>query len=94
MIPIPSNPHEQFQLNNNKVPIKPPTKLVRQMEANERKEKEEMRAIQEELREEEKARREIEQAQREAEKDEANYQRALEKAKKEIERIYLITLRL
>ncbi len=48
-------------------------------------EKEEMRAIQEELREEEKAKREFEQAQREAEKEEANYQKALDKARKEIE---------
>lgn len=49
------------------------------------KEKEEMRAIQEELREEEKAKREFEQAQREAEKEEATYQKALDKARKEIE---------
>lgn len=48
-------------------------------------EKEAMRAIQEELREEEKARREFEQAQREAEKEEAIYQKALDKARKEIE---------
>jgi hypothetical protein len=48
-------------------------------------EKEEMRAIQEELREEEKAKREFEQAQKEAEKEEANYQKALDKARKEIE---------
>ena len=48
------------------------------------KEKEELRAAQEELREEEKARREFEQAQKEAEKEEANYEKALEKARKEI----------
>ena len=59
--------------------------LEYEYQAKKQKEKEELRRIQEELREEEKARREIEQAQREAEKDEANYQRALEKAKKEIE---------
>lgn len=48
-------------------------------------EKEELRKIQEELREEEKVRREIEQAQKEAEKDETNYQKALDKARKEVE---------
>jgi hypothetical protein len=48
------------------------------------REKEELRAAQEELREEEKARREFEQAQKEAEKEEANYEKALEKARKEI----------
>lgn len=49
------------------------------------REKEELRAAQEELREEEKVRREFEQAQKEAEKEEINYQKALEKARKEIE---------
>ncbi len=48
-------------------------------------EKEKIRAIQEELREEEKAKREFEQAQREAEREEATYQKALDKARKEIE---------
>lgn len=48
------------------------------------KEKEELRAAQEALREEEKARREFEQAQKEAEKEEANYQKALDKARKEM----------
>jgi ABC-type uncharacterized transport system auxiliary subunit len=48
-------------------------------------EKEELRAAQEALREEEKARREFEQAQKDAEKDEANYQKALDKVRKEIE---------
>jgi hypothetical protein len=48
------------------------------------KEKEELRAAQEELREEEIARREFEQAQKEAEREEANYEKALEKARKEI----------
>ena len=48
------------------------------------KEKEELRAAQEELREEEKARREFEQAQKEAEKDEAIYEKALEKARNEL----------
>lgn len=51
------------------------------------KEKEELRAAQEVLREEEKARREFEQAQREAEKEEVNYQKALDKARKEIEQV-------
>jgi multidrug efflux pump subunit AcrA (membrane-fusion protein) len=37
------------------------------------------------LREEEKAKREFEQAQKEAEKEEANYQKALDKARKEME---------
>jgi hypothetical protein len=49
------------------------------------REKEELRAAQEELREEEKARREFEQAQKEAEKEETNYQKALEKARREIQ---------
>jgi len=48
------------------------------------KEKEELRAAREELREEEKARREFEQAQKEAEKEEVNFEKALEKARKEI----------
>lgn len=48
-------------------------------------EKEELRAVQEALREEEKARREFEQAQKEAEKEEMNYQKALDKARKEME---------
>jgi hypothetical protein len=48
------------------------------------KEKEELRLAQEEMREEEKARKEFEQAQKEAEKEEANYEKALEKARKEI----------
>jgi hypothetical protein len=47
-------------------------------------EREELRSAQEELREEEKARREIEQAQKQAEKDEANFEKALEKARKEV----------
>lgn len=51
------------------------------------KEKEELRIAQEELREEERARREYEQAQKQAEKDEANYQKALEKARKEVEEL-------
>ena len=59
--------------------------LEHEYQMKKQQEKEEMRAIQEELREEEKARREFEQAQREAEKEEANYQKALEKAKREIE---------
>ena len=59
--------------------------LEHEYQTKRQKEKEELRAIQEELREEEKAKREFEQAQREAEKEEANYQRALDKARKEIE---------
>ncbi len=47
-------------------------------------EKEELRAAQEELREEERARREYEQAQKDAEKEETNYQKALDKARKEV----------
>ncbi len=48
-------------------------------------EKEELRAMQEEIREEEKAKREFERAQREAEKEEAIYQKALEKIKLEFD---------
>jgi hypothetical protein len=59
--------------------------LEHEYQTKRQQEKEEMRAIQEELREEEKAKREFEQAQREAEKEEANYQKALDKARKEIE---------
>lgn len=59
--------------------------LEHEYQMKRQQEKEEMRAIQEELREEEKARREFEQAQKEAEKEEANYQKALEKARREIE---------
>jgi Domain of unknown function (DUF4041)/T5orf172 domain len=59
--------------------------LEYEYQSKRQKEKEELRAAQEELREEEKARREFEQAQKEAEKDETNYQKALEKARKEIE---------
>lgn len=46
-------------------------------------EKEKLKAIQDELREEEKARKEYEKAQKEAEKEEQNYQKLLERAKKE-----------
>ncbi len=59
--------------------------LEYEYQAKKQQEKEEMRAIQEELREEEKARREFEQAQKEAEKEESNYQKALDKARREIE---------
>jgi len=59
--------------------------LEHEYQTKRQQEKEEMRAIQEELREEEKAKREFEQVQREAEKEEANYQKALDKARKEIE---------
>ncbi|UOX34316.1 DUF4041 domain-containing protein [Flavobacterium sediminilitoris] len=58
--------------------------LEYEFQAKRQQEKEELRAIQEELREEEKARREFEQAQKEAEKDEINYKKALDKARKEI----------
>ena len=59
--------------------------LEHEYQTKRQQEKEEMRAIQDELREEEKAKREFEQAQREAEKEEANYQKALDKARKEFE---------
>ncbi|HMG88833.1 MAG TPA: DUF4041 domain-containing protein [Chryseolinea sp.] len=59
--------------------------LEHEYQTKRQQEKEEMRAIQEELREEEKARREFEQAQREAEKEETVYQKALERARKEME---------
>lgn len=59
--------------------------LEHEYQLKRQKEKDELRAAQEELREEERARREFEQAQKEAEKEEANYQKALDKARKEIE---------
>ncbi len=59
--------------------------LEHEYQTKRQQEKEELRAIQDELREEEKAKREFEQAQREAEKEEANYQKALDKARKEFE---------
>ncbi|WP_375443499.1 DUF4041 domain-containing protein [uncultured Fibrella sp.] len=59
--------------------------LEHEYQLKRQQEKEELRAIQEELREEEKARREFEQAQREAEKEESNYEKALDKARREIE---------
>src|SRR5690606_31866544 len=59
--------------------------LEYEFQQKKQQEKEELRAIQEELREEEKAKREFELAQKEAEKEEANYQKALDKARKEIE---------
>lgn len=61
--------------------------LEHEFQLKKQKEKEELRAIQEQIREEEKARREFEKAQREAEKEEKNYQSALEKARKEIEKL-------
>jgi hypothetical protein len=48
-------------------------------------EKEEQRLIREQMREEEKAQRELEQAQKKAEDEEARYQKALDKARQEIE---------
>jgi hypothetical protein len=59
--------------------------LEYEFQLKKQKEKEELRAAQEALREEEKARREFEQAQKEAEKEELSYQKALDKARKEIE---------
>lgn len=59
--------------------------LEHEFQQKRQQEKEELRRIQEELREEEKVRREIEQAQREAEKEELNYEKALDKARKEVE---------
>lgn len=59
--------------------------LEYEYQAKKQQEKEEMKAIQDELREEEKARREYEKAQRDAEKQEAIFQIALEKARKEFE---------
>lgn len=50
------------------------------------KEKEEQRRIQEQMREEEKVQREIEQAKKEAEDEEMRYQKALEKARVELEK--------
>lgn len=50
------------------------------------KEKEEQRRIQEQIREEEKVQKEIEQAKKQAEDEEKNYQKALEKAKGELEK--------
>ncbi|ELI6456103.1 DUF4041 domain-containing protein [Flavobacterium psychrophilum] len=59
--------------------------LEHEYQLKRQKEKEELRSAQEELREEEKARREFEQAQKQAEKDEANYEKALDKVRKEFE---------
>jgi len=59
--------------------------LEHEYQTKRQQEKDELRRVQEELREEEKVRREIEQAQRDAEKDEATYQKALEKARKDVE---------
>lgn len=59
--------------------------LEYEYQSKRQQEKEEMRAIQEELREEEKAKREFELAQREAEKEEATYQKALDKVRREYE---------
>ncbi|WP_051313758.1 DUF4041 domain-containing protein [Sporocytophaga myxococcoides] len=58
--------------------------LEHEYQLKRQKEKETLRLAQEELRDEERARREFEQAQKQAEKDEANYQKALEKARKEV----------
>lgn len=76
----------QVYLNNQYLDLKR-KELILEYEylSKKQQEKEEMRAIQEELREEEKAKREFEQAQREAEKEEATYQKALEKARREFE---------
>lgn len=79
---------EGFKVNLNDVYLDLKRKeliLEHEYQTKRQQEKEEMRAIQEELREEEKAKREFEQAQKEAEKEEASYQKALDKARKEIE---------
>ncbi|WP_313374272.1 DUF4041 domain-containing protein [Chishuiella sp.] len=60
--------------------------LEHEYQLKRQKEKEELRSIQEELREEERARREFEQAQKQAEKDKDNYEKALIKARNEIEK--------
>lgn len=76
----------QVYLNNQYLDLKRKELILEyEYQSKKQQEKEEMRAIQEELREEEKAKREFEQAQREAEKEEANYQKALEKARREFE---------
>jgi len=61
--------------------------LEHEFQLKKQKEKEELREIQEQIREEEKAKREFEKAQKDAEKEEKNYQIALEKARKEIEKV-------
>lgn len=73
-------------LNNKYLDLKKKELILEyEYQAKRQKEKEELKAIQDELREEEKARREFEQAQKEAEREEANFQKALDKARKEIE---------
>jgi hypothetical protein len=76
----------QVYINNQYLDLKLKELILEyEYQSKRQQEKEEMRAIQEELREEEKAKREFEQAKREAEKEEATYQKALDKARKEYE---------
>jgi len=58
--------------------------LTYEYELKKYEEKEEQRRIREEMREEEKAQRELEKAQREAEEEESRYQKALDKAKRDL----------
>jgi hypothetical protein len=58
--------------------------LTYEYELKKYEEKEEQRRIREEMREEEKAQRELEKAQREAEEEENRYQKALDKAKRDL----------
>ena len=60
-------------------------KLVHEQKIKDQEEKEEQREIKERMREEEKAKREYEKAQRDAEREELQYQKALDKARKEFE---------
>ncbi|HSC54950.1 MAG TPA: DUF4041 domain-containing protein [Phnomibacter sp.] len=59
--------------------------LTYEYEQKKYEEKEEQRLIREQMREEEKAQRELEKAQREAEDEERRFQKALEKAKQELQ---------
>lgn len=61
-------------------------RLAYEYKLKKHQEKEEQRAIREQMREEEKARREIETAMLKAQKEEDMYQKALEKARKDIEK--------
>ena len=61
--------------------------LEHEFQLKKQQEKEELRAIQEQIREEEKAKREFEKAQKDAEKEEKTYESALDKARKEIEKL-------
>ncbi|MFA9238258.1 MAG: DUF4041 domain-containing protein [Candidatus Paceibacteria bacterium] len=61
-------------------------KLTHEFKEKQYEEKEEQRRIKEEMREEEKALKELEKAQRDAEQEEFKYQKALEKARIEVEK--------